>query len=191
MKFHRAYKTDRNPTFGVQGLHKNCWVELIDSCVTQSSDLSWLLVDLSSCPRCGGGRRHVGWMIDQIGWGEGELWGSEDVGELVIDWKWSNIFNGWWNCRLHNLLGFQPGGQLLVNVIRSFCLFIWNFWNSPDPDICGAKQAALYLCHDAGTVAKHIIRDNLDQSFPRTFVFCRVLNQGCSPKGSNAIIVCG
>ena len=90
------------------------------------SDLSWLLVDLSSCPRCGGGRRHVGWMIDQIGWGEGELWGSEDVGELDIDWKWSNIFNGWWNCRLHNLLGFQPGGQLLVNVMGSFRLFIWN-----------------------------------------------------------------
>ena len=47
---------------------------------------------------------------------------------------------------------------MLVNVMGIFRLFIWNF-NSPDPDICGrAKEAALYLCHDVATVAKHIIR---------------------------------
>ena len=143
MKFHRAYKTDRNPTFGVQGLHKNCWVELIDSCVTQSSDLSWLLVDLSSCPRCGGGRRHVGWMIDQIGWGEGETWGSEDVGELDIDWKWSNFFGVWWNCRFQftkiytwRTVACEFDGKLSLVHLEFLILQIQTFAAVPKKPLC-------------------------------------------------------
>ena len=52
------------------------------------------------------------WLNDWSDWlrrGGGELWGSEDVGELDIDWKWSNIFVVWWNWRFLNLLRFQPG----------------------------------------------------------------------------------
>ena len=52
------------------------------------------------------------WLNDWSDWlrrGGGELWGSEDVGELDIDWKWSNIFGVWWNWRFLNLLRFQPG----------------------------------------------------------------------------------
>ena len=39
-------------------------------------------------------------------------------------------FGVWWNSRFHNLLRFQPGGQLLVSVMGGFRLFIWNFWFS-------------------------------------------------------------